>query len=89
MLHHTKKPELVNGLLRKRRLASKCTSAQKRLILDEMRDAGSLAYTLHVLHGMHAELSDEVEQLEGRFRQPNHELRLILALLQVRQERVG
>ena len=48
-----------------------------------MRETGSLAYTLHILHGLHAELEDEVRRLEHAFEQTNHELRLLLALLQI------
>jgi hypothetical protein len=83
MLHHTTKSEHMKGLLHQRRLVGKCTSEEKRLILSEMRETGSLAYTLHILHGLHAELEDEVRRLEHAFEQANHELRLILALLQI------
>ncbi|KAI0116203.1 terpenoid synthase [Hypoxylon sp. NC0597] len=82
-LAHSDEAPHLRDLLHQRRRNGKCTMEQKHLILTRMREAGSLRYVLHVLQALHTELDAEVGRLERVFGQVNHEIRLMLAILQV------
>ncbi|CAO2651134.1 Nn.00g094310.m01.CDS01 [Neocucurbitaria sp. VM-36] len=73
----------LHNLLVQRRVAGKCTLEQKHLILEHMKEAGSLSYTRDVLYMLHADLGVEISKLEDVFARKNMELRLILTTLQV------
>jgi geranylgeranyl pyrophosphate synthase len=80
---HTDKGLQLRGLLRHRRQQGRCSIEQKQMILAQMKEAGSLDYTLDVLQALHSELEVEVSRLEEVFGQANYEIRLMLSLLKV------
>ncbi|KAI1335897.1 terpenoid synthase [Xylariaceae sp. FL0016] len=82
-LAHTDKPLQLRGLLHERRRKGKCSLEQKSLLLEQLREAGSLKYVLHVVQALHTQLEAEVGRLEHVFGKVNHEIRLMLALLKV------
>ena len=73
----------LRGVLQRRRSNGSLTLEQKDIVVEHLRDAGSLEYTRGVLQTLHDATEAEITRLEGVFGKRNFELRLMLDVLQV------
>ncbi|KAF2706939.1 hypothetical protein K504DRAFT_505018 [Pleomassaria siparia CBS 279.74] len=81
--HNTPHSMQLRGLLQRRRFGGKLTREQKVLVLEEMRNMGSLGYTLNVLQTLYTELESEVQRLDQAFGVENFHIRVLLSLLKI------
>ena len=82
-LHNTPYIMQLRGILQHRRFGGSLTPEQKQVILEQMKAAGSLEYTLQALKTLYAEIETEIVRLESTFGKENFELRLVLNVLKL------
>ncbi|KAF2105873.1 fusicoccadiene synthase [Lophiotrema nucula] len=82
-LHITPHPAILRGLLQQRRYMGFLTREQKELVLEQMKQCGSLDYTYGILQTLYVAIEGEIARLEVLFGKDNFELRLLLNILKV------
>jgi geranylgeranyl pyrophosphate synthase len=83
VLHNTPYAMELKGILQQRKIKGRLTVEQKSMILERMKDAGSLGYTLRVLNTLYDAIEAEISSLEDGFDKKNFELRLMVEALRV------
>jgi geranylgeranyl pyrophosphate synthase len=81
--HNTAYAMELRGLLQRRRVEGSLTTEQKHMVLEHMKEAGSLEYTLRVLKTLYDAIEAEISRLESVFGKRNYELRLMVDVLKV------
>ncbi|KAL4935889.1 hypothetical protein BDV06DRAFT_228397 [Aspergillus oleicola] len=75
---------VLKNVWTQRRVTSTATHAQKEMILELMKKAGSLNFTLDTLGVLYDDMEKSIDKLERKFGAENFQLRLILELLRNR-----
>ena len=73
----------LQGMLVHRRAKGSLTFEQKQLVLEFMKRAGSLEYTLEVLRALHDRILVEITNLEVAFGAENPAARSLIEALKV------
>ncbi len=74
---------VLRNLLTQRRLRGSMSVEHKRLVLDMMEQAGSLAYTLDAIRLLQRDMDREVASVELETEVENFELRALLEMIKV------
>ncbi|KAL4796622.1 putative geranylgeranyl diphosphate synthase [Aspergillus venezuelensis] len=73
--------DVIRNLWMQRRVHRTATQAQKQIILDLMKDRGSLEFTLTIMNATYEKVEREIGEVESKFGKGNSDLRLLLELL--------
>jgi hypothetical protein len=78
MLSHTEHPDEARSMLQERRCKGSMAFETKQIMLEMMKESGSLAYTLDILKKLETLLDVEIEKLEEVMGSQNFVLRLLV-----------
>jgi geranylgeranyl pyrophosphate synthase len=75
--------DLLRNLLTQRRVSGSMSSEHKHLVLDLMKQAGSLAYTVDAIRLLQHDMDHELDAVESETGIVNFELRALLEMVKV------
>ncbi|KAL2840668.1 isoprenoid synthase domain-containing protein [Aspergillus pseudoustus] len=82
LLQHSPNPDIIRGVMFHREDKSDLSIEMKQFILAEMKEVGSLAYTMNLLEGLFSAMLVALDKVEAKLGL-NQKLRIFLLLLKV------